>query len=204
MLQNVLKLLSVLFSQICSPWEKVEWGTKLGGDEWNNWSSSTDSACMLSSFSCVQLFATQWTEAHQDPLSMGFSRQEYWSGLLYSPPGYLPNPAIEPTFLTSTWIGRLSLPLAPPGKPHWFWQLLTIKSWANDLPFPDLSTLTYKARMINIYIPETLGHAYEKMYMKTTSISLVGECFLHFIEFSTSFHPYHLIHLSERSVKSSS
>ena len=97
-----------------------------------------------------------------------------------------------------------SLPLEPPGNPQWFWQLLTIKSWANYLPFPDLSTLTYKVRMINIYIPETLRHAYEKMYMKTTSISLVGECFLYFIEFSTSFHPYRLIHLSERSVKASS
>ena len=38
-------------------------------------------ACMLSRFSHVQLFATPWTAAHQAPLSMGFSRQEYWSGL---------------------------------------------------------------------------------------------------------------------------
>ena len=36
--------------------------------------------CMLSHFSCVQLFATLWTVAHQAPLSMGFSRQEHWSG----------------------------------------------------------------------------------------------------------------------------
>ena len=38
-------------------------------------------ACVLSCFSCVQLFVTLWATAHQAPLSMGFSRQEYWSGL---------------------------------------------------------------------------------------------------------------------------
>ena len=43
--------------------------------------------CVLSHFSCVQLFATPWTVAHQAPLSMGFSRQEYWSGLPFLPPG---------------------------------------------------------------------------------------------------------------------
>ena len=51
---------------------------------------------MLSYFSCVQLFATLWTVAWQAPLSMGFSRQEYWNGLLCPPPGDLPNPGIEP------------------------------------------------------------------------------------------------------------
>ena len=45
--------------------------------------------------SCVQLFATPWTAAHQAPPSMGFSRQEYWSGLPFPSPGDLPNPGIE-------------------------------------------------------------------------------------------------------------
>ena len=40
-------------------------------------------------------FATLWTVAHQAPLSMGFSRQEYWSGLPFSPPGDLPDPGLE-------------------------------------------------------------------------------------------------------------
>ena len=44
----------------------------------------------------VPLFATQWTVAHQAPLSMGFSRQEYWSGLPFPSPGDLPNPGIKP------------------------------------------------------------------------------------------------------------
>ena len=56
--------------------------------------------CMLSCFSCVQLFATPWTIARQAPLSMGFSRQEYWSVLLCLPPRDLINPGFEPTFLT--------------------------------------------------------------------------------------------------------
>ena len=56
---------------------------------------------MLSCFSPVRLFATLWTIAHSAPLSMGFSRQEYWGGLLCPPPGYLPNPGIEPASLTS-------------------------------------------------------------------------------------------------------
>ena len=44
----------------------------------------------------VQLFATPWSVAHQAFLSLGFPRQEYWSGLSFPPPGDLPNPGIEP------------------------------------------------------------------------------------------------------------
>ena len=44
----------------------------------------------------VRLFATPWTVAYQGPLSMGFSRQEYWSALLFPCPGDLPDPGIEP------------------------------------------------------------------------------------------------------------
>ena len=57
--------------------------------------------CKLSRFSCVRLIVTLWTVAHQTPLSMGFSRQEYLSGLPCPPPGDLPHPGIEPTSLTS-------------------------------------------------------------------------------------------------------
>ena len=57
--------------------------------------------CALSHFSHVQLFATLWTVAHQTLLSMGFFRQEYWSGLPFPPPGYLPNPGVEPLSLMS-------------------------------------------------------------------------------------------------------
>jgi len=56
--------------------------------------------CVLSRFSRVQLFAILYTVARQVPLTIGFSRQEYWSGLLCPPPD-LPNPGIEPTSLMS-------------------------------------------------------------------------------------------------------
>ena len=53
----------------------------------------------LSHFSYVRLFVTRWTIARQAHLSMGFSRQEYWSVLPCTPPGDLPNTGIEPTSL---------------------------------------------------------------------------------------------------------
>ena len=58
-------------------------------------------ACVLSQLSCVPLFVTLWTVGHQAPLSGGFSRQEYWSGLPRPPPGDLLHPGIEPASLTS-------------------------------------------------------------------------------------------------------
>ena len=71
------------------------------------------SGCVLSPFSHGWLFAALRTVAYQTPLSMGFSRQEYWSGLPFPPPGDLPDPGIEG--LLHWPVG--SLPLAPPGKP---------------------------------------------------------------------------------------
>ena len=62
---------------------------------------SGGSVCMLSCFSCARLFATPWTVAYQAPLSLGFSRQEYWSGLPCPSPGDLPNPGIEAGSLVS-------------------------------------------------------------------------------------------------------
>ena len=64
--------------------------------------------------SLVQLFVTLWTIAHQVPLSVGFSRQEYWSGLSRPPPGDLPNPGIEPMSLCLLHWQAGSLPLPGP------------------------------------------------------------------------------------------
>ena len=58
-------------------------------------------ACMPSCFRRVRLSATPWTVACQAPLSLGFSRQEYWSGLLCPPPGDFSDPGIEPASLVS-------------------------------------------------------------------------------------------------------
>ena len=59
--------------------------------------------------------ATPWTVGHQAPLSMGFSRQEYWSGLPGPPPGDLPNPGIKPE---SPTLQVDSLPAELSGKPR--------------------------------------------------------------------------------------
>ena len=65
----------------------------------------------------VQFFATPWTAAHQAPLSMEFSRQDYWSGLPLPTPGALPDPGIEPDSPASlVMAGRFFTP-EPPGKP---------------------------------------------------------------------------------------
>ena len=71
---------------------------------------------MLNRFSCIRLFGTPWTVVHQAPLSTGFSRQKYWSGLQCPPPGDLPYPGIEPT---SLWLLLQvdSLPLSHMGSP---------------------------------------------------------------------------------------
>ena len=53
--------------------------------------------CVCCVLICVQLFVTPWTVIHQAPLSMEFSKQEYWSGLPWLPPGDVPNPGIKPT-----------------------------------------------------------------------------------------------------------
>ena len=57
--------------------------------------------CVPNCFSRVQLFVTLWIVAHQAPLSMGFSRREYWSGLPFPPPGDLPHPGTEARSLMS-------------------------------------------------------------------------------------------------------
>ena len=65
----------------------------------------------------VWLFATLWTVAHQAPPSLGFSRQEYWSGLPFPPPGNLPDPGLEPTSMSPALAGRL-FTTEPLGKPR--------------------------------------------------------------------------------------
>ena len=68
--------------------------------------------------SCPTLFATPWTVARQAPLSMGFSRQDYWSGLPCPPPGDLPNPGMEPTSLLSPALAGGFFTTSAPGKPQ--------------------------------------------------------------------------------------
>ena len=82
-------------------------------------------ACMLSHFSHIGLFETLWTVACQAPLSVGFFRQEYCSGLPCPPPGDLPNPGIKPASLVSQ---ADSLPTESPGHPA---VIITSAKWKN-------------------------------------------------------------------------
>ena len=71
----------------------------------------------MKSLSCVQLFSTPWTVAYQALLFMGFSRQQYWSGLLFLSPVDLPDPGIEQASpMSPTLAGGFST-TEPPGKP---------------------------------------------------------------------------------------
>ena len=67
--------------------------------------------CIFGHFSRGQLFATPWTVVHQAPLSLEFSRQEYWGGLAFPSPGDLPEPGIKPR---SSALQADSLPSEPP------------------------------------------------------------------------------------------
>ena len=79
-----------------------------------------NACCMPNHLSHVQLFVTLWTVACQAPLSMGFSRQEYWSGLPCPSPGDLPDPGIERRLVCPLhWQAGSSL-LVPPGSPLYY------------------------------------------------------------------------------------
>ena len=73
---------------------------------------------MLSGFSRVRLFETSWTVAHKAPLFMGFSSQEYWTGLPCLPPEDLPDPGIKPVSPAAPELQAGSLLPEPPGKTH--------------------------------------------------------------------------------------
>ena len=73
--------------------------------------------CVLGRFSRVRLFVAPRTVAHQAALSMGFSRQEDWSGFLCPPQGDLPDPGIKPMSLVSPALAGEFFTTDPPGKP---------------------------------------------------------------------------------------
>ena len=73
---------------------------------------------VVQSLSHVHLFVTAWTVAHQALMSMGFHRQEYWSGLPFPTPKDLPDPGTESASLTSPALADRFFTTEPPGKPH--------------------------------------------------------------------------------------
>jgi len=80
---------------------------------------------VLSHFSCVWLFVTPWTIAHQTPQFMGLCSQEYWSGLPFPSPGDLPDPGIEPVSLTSPTLAGRFFTLVSPQKPN-YWGIVDL------------------------------------------------------------------------------
>ena len=102
------------------PWTKEPGGLQPMGSQRarDDWAQHDTGHIPLSSsvqlLSRVQLFVTPWAVALRAPLSMGFSRQEYWSGLSCRPPRDLPNPGIKPR---SPTLQADSLPPEPSGKP---------------------------------------------------------------------------------------
>ena len=106
------------------------------------------STCVLSCFSRIQLFVTPWTIARQTPLSMGFSRQEYWSGLPFPPTGDLPHPGMEPAAPLPLALQVNSLLLSHQGIPLTCLHVCTF--------FPPFVCMTYSLTLpknsIGIYI----------------------------------------------------
>ena len=102
-----------------SPTGYGPWGYSKESDTTEQLTHTRKCLCMLSCFSRVQLCMTLWTVACQAPRPMGFSRQEYWDGLLAPRPGEFPDPGIGPVSLISNLHWQVgSLPLVPSGKPQ--------------------------------------------------------------------------------------
>ena len=130
-----------------------------------NW---PDVPCVLSRFSHVSLFLTLWTVIHQAPLSMGFSRQEYWSGLPCPPPGDLPNPGIKPESLHLLHCRQILYTLSHPGSPgtiipwfshgHTIWGNIELKSIISITWCQDFWKLSVLICMVNSYrLPQWLS-----------------------------------------------
>ena len=94
------------------------------------------SACMLILFNCAWLFDTLWTVTWQYPLSLGLSRQEYWSGLPCSSEGDLPNPEIKAAFPVSPALQAVSLPLSQWGSPMILWKWKWSRSVVSNCLWP--------------------------------------------------------------------
>ena len=112
-----------------------------------DWSYVFDCVCVLS---CVHLFVTLWTVAHQAPLSVRFPRQEYWNGLQFTSPGDLPDPGIEP------------------GNLHW---------WLILYPCATLEALYLTSTTINLRLVK-LKKYHEYEFLKLTAsfkLSMMGE-----------------------------
>ena len=121
-----------LLPQLSSAWRSscVEWTGDGGGSKWK---IAVLSGYYLYICVCVCICsvmsdsATSWTAAHEAPVSMGFPRQEYWSGLPFPTSGELPHPGIEPESLASLELAGGFFTTAPPGKPIYIYTFFFCK-----------------------------------------------------------------------------
>ena len=118
--------------------------------------------CCLVTSIVADPFVAPWTVTHQDPLSMGFSRQEYWSGLPFPSPGDFPDPGIKPTSLVYPALTGRFFTTEPPGKPslsltHYFiWQICTehlpcARHWRNNRDTTDRHDSCHPKALIVAY-----------------------------------------------------
>ena len=107
--------------------------------------------------------------SHQAPLSMGFSRQEYWSGLPFPPPGYLPKPGIEPTSLASPTLAGGFFTTVPPGEPNHTFKAL---NFAHELSYHFMSTFNQALHQTphTQYLQPCWLQLFAILLMQTTSI----------------------------------
>ena len=120
------------------------------------------SVCVLSSLSCVRLFVTLWTVAHQAPLSMGLFKQECWSGLLCPPPGDLPNPGTEPTSPAALALQVSSLLLSLRGSPYFtqnsVYKLMLPSQFVPPSPFSLTVSTNWIHKALNFFFGYALKH----------------------------------------------
>ena len=117
----------------------------------------------------VRLFATLWTIAHEAPLSMGFSRQEYWSGLPFPSPGDLPDPGIEPR---SPALQADALTSEPPGKPK---IVFVVAYFYSELKIPYISLHTVLSSVLTSF------HFFILLLFSYPSFSHFGNCWRFFL-----------------------
>ena len=126
------------------------------------------------SLSYVQLFATPWTVVCQAPLSLGFSSQEYWSGLLCPPPGDLPDPEIEPG---SPAFQADSIPLEPPGKPK-LPEAYDLSSWNLIVPLVQSQISSLFLLILYLFnLPYGYAFNYYKLYLRDILFVMLMWCF---------------------------
>ena len=146
-----------------SSYQQTHFGTSLSQVPWKDRSSNflwCHLGCaVLSCSSHIRLFATPWNVAHQAPLSMLFSRQEYWSGLPFPSPGDLPNPGME---LWSPTLQADSLPSELPVKPNNS-RLILIR--ISHLRFVLCST-NFTVHILNYFIKLFDAYQFQKIFLQ--------------------------------------